>query len=120
LFATLPVCNAASYPEERTYEGLLGPLGQERSVWAECLFVDPVSDIAVLGAPSHDDLREQSAAYEALVMGSRPLRIADAPEKTSAQLLVRPGEANGVRAFGLTSMLLYSCSDLDQNEEVVP
>jgi hypothetical protein len=87
-----PVCHPASYPEDRTYKALLGPLGQERSVWAECLFVDPVSDIAVLGAPSHDDLREQSAAYEALVMGSRPLRIADAPEKTPAQLLSLAGD----------------------------
>jgi hypothetical protein len=34
-----------------TYEAVLGPLGQTPTVWAECIFVDPVSDIAVLYHP---------------------------------------------------------------------
>ena len=37
----LPSAHPASYTEERTYPGLLGPLGGEPTVWAECLFVDP-------------------------------------------------------------------------------
>jgi hypothetical protein len=47
----LPPCRAYCELEERTYRALLGPLGQERAVWAGCLFVDLVADIAVLGAP---------------------------------------------------------------------
>jgi hypothetical protein len=47
----LPPCHACSYTEERTYEGLLAPLGGEPAVWAECLFADPVGDIAVLRSP---------------------------------------------------------------------
>ena len=34
-----------------TYKALLGPLGAEPTVWASCLFVDPIADIAVLGQP---------------------------------------------------------------------
>src|SRR5215831_14238288 len=81
-----PPCHAASDLSERTYKTLLGPLGQESTVWAECLFVDPIGDIAVLGKPDGQELFEQCDAYEALVMAIRPLRIADAPKETSARL----------------------------------
>ena len=47
----LPPAHSASYLEERTYQALLGPLGTQPTVWAECRFVDPVADIAVLGPP---------------------------------------------------------------------
>jgi hypothetical protein len=92
-----PPCHAASYLGERTYKALLGPLGQAPSVWTECLFVDPIGDIAVLGKPDHDDLLEQRVAYEALVMAVRPLRIADAPKETSARLLSLEGEWFGCK-----------------------
>ena len=46
--------------EEKTYQGLLGPLGGECSVWAECLFVDPVGDIAVLTGPDSQELYRQA------------------------------------------------------------
>jgi hypothetical protein len=36
--------------DEKTYSNLLGALGTEPSVWCECLFVNPVSDIAVFGS----------------------------------------------------------------------
>ena len=72
--------------QERTYPRWLGPLGTKRAkltVWAECVFVDPVADIAVLGAPDNEvtgydeDVRQ---AYEDLVAGAKPLAIADAPK----------------------------------------
>jgi hypothetical protein len=44
-----PPCHSCSYLHERTYKALLGPLGQKPTVWAECLFADPIGDIAVLG-----------------------------------------------------------------------
>ena len=48
----VPPCDAYSVDECRAYEELLGPLGQELTVpWVECLFVDPIGDIAVLGYP---------------------------------------------------------------------
>jgi S1-C subfamily serine protease len=44
-------------------------------VWAECLFADPIADIAVLGAPDNQDLCEQATAYEELVGDTTPLKI---------------------------------------------
>jgi hypothetical protein len=44
-----PPCASISHREERTYEALLGPLGDQPTVWTECLFADPIGDIAVLG-----------------------------------------------------------------------
>src|SRR5215471_15212424 len=38
-----PPCHGASYLQERTYENLIGPLGEAPSVWAECLFADPIA-----------------------------------------------------------------------------
>src|SRR4029450_8827952 len=47
----LPPAHPASFTGERTYANLLGPLEGPRTVSAECVFVDPVSDIAVLSEP---------------------------------------------------------------------
>jgi Trypsin-like peptidase domain len=77
---------------------VLGPVGQKPTVWAECLFADPIADIAVLGAPDANSCPEESEAYEALVepitplKSVTPLRIADAPEEGSAWLLSLNGE----------------------------
>ena len=74
----LPPAHAMSYAEEKTYN-LLGSLDGGRSnVCAECLFVDPVADIAVLGAPDgqlSQEMYEQSEAYDALVDDAPALRI---------------------------------------------
>jgi hypothetical protein len=63
----LPPAHAMSYTEERTYEGLLGRLGDEPSISAQVLFVDPVADIAILGTPDNQEMWEQAEAYDALV-----------------------------------------------------
>jgi hypothetical protein len=55
----MPPCMNFSYLEERTYKRLLGPIGGETSIWAECLFVDPISDLAVLGPPDSQVLSDQ-------------------------------------------------------------
>jgi hypothetical protein len=64
----------------RTYQKLLGPLGAEPTVWAECLFVNPVADIVILGCPDNQELSDEADAYEALVGRYKPLPIADAPK----------------------------------------
>jgi hypothetical protein len=78
----LPPPHGAAYLEEKTYAKILGPLDEEPTVWAECLFVDPVADLAVLGEPDGQELFDQSECYEALVE-ERALPIATVP-------LVRP------------------------------
>jgi hypothetical protein len=72
-----PPCHGFSYLEERTYKALLGTLGAEPSVWAECLFADPIADIAVLGEPDSQVLWDEAAAYTALVEAVDPLSIAE-------------------------------------------
>ena len=83
----LPPSHTGSGLEKRTYK-LLGPLDAEPTVWAECLFVDPIADLAVLGAPDSQQLYDKNKQYEALTRAMTPLRIAKAGEDTSAFLLL--------------------------------
>jgi Trypsin-like peptidase domain len=82
----LPPCHPARHLAEETYPSLLGPLGTEPTVWATCLFVDPVADIAVLGQPDNQDLSDKADAYDQLVEGMMPLAVADAPAQGSERL----------------------------------
>jgi Trypsin-like peptidase domain len=77
----LPPAHLGRYAHENTYQNLLGPLGGEQTVWASCVFVDPMSDIAVLGGPDDQVLPEQWMIYldqivcdaNAFTVGSPPL-----------------------------------------------
>jgi hypothetical protein len=47
---------------------ILGPPGRKKlTVWAACLFANPIADIAVLGQPDDQELSEQAEAYNRLV-----------------------------------------------------
>src|SRR5262245_20831094 len=49
-----PPCASFSSSEECTYKNLLGTLADNvppQNVWATCMFVDPIADIAILGGP---------------------------------------------------------------------
>jgi hypothetical protein len=84
----LPPSHTASYIWERTYERLLGPLdAKEPTVWAECLFVDPIADLAVLGIPDGQELFDKNKQYEALTRTMTPLRVARAEKDTPAFIL---------------------------------
>jgi hypothetical protein len=75
---------------DHTYINLLGPLGCKRpKVWAECVFVDPVADLAVLGSPDNQDLYEQAEAdaYDALVNAMEPFSIGGTDTPETAYLL---------------------------------
>jgi hypothetical protein len=58
-----------------TLRDLLSKLGEEPSVWAECIFVDPIADIAVLCEPDNQELGEQAEAYEALTEAATSLAL---------------------------------------------
>jgi hypothetical protein len=88
----LPPCHDGSYLVKLNFTNLLGPLEQEPSVLAECLFADPIADLAVLGSPDNQELCDKAEAYEALVGPITPLKIAKAPENGRAWLLPLDGE----------------------------
>ena len=86
----MPPAHPWSYLEERTYQRLLGPLGKAKpTVWAECLFIDPIIDIAVLGSPDSQELTDEANAYEALTGSLTPFAVVDAP-KHGTRLKVPP------------------------------
>jgi hypothetical protein len=89
---TLPATeNAAVFSDESTYPDLLGPLGQTPTVWAQCLFVDPVSDLAVLASPDNQALFDQWEAYQNLLKSVSPFPVSDASlRRPSLALLARP------------------------------
>lgn len=87
VFVKLPVPHSARDSNEVTYRNLIGPLGGRRRVSAECVFLDPIADIAVFGAPDTQERYEEAQAYEALTseaafkigkLSRRPRTIASA------------------------------------------
>jgi hypothetical protein len=77
----LPSCHPGAYSSDRTYKALLGPLAAEPTVWAECLFADPIADIAVLGMPDDQELPDEADSYNRLLGSRQPLLITDAPAR---------------------------------------
>ena len=89
----VPPAHSASYLEERTYREVLGPLNAtERTVWAECLFVDPISDLAVLGRPDNQELVDQAEVYEEFVEQAVPVPIRPVKLEERGWLLALDGE----------------------------
>jgi hypothetical protein len=86
---TLPLSFAGILPEDRFYLKSLGPLGTVPTVSAECLFADPVADLAVLCIP--DDY-EEAEAYEKLVESTVTLPIRNSPKKGYGWVLSLGGE----------------------------
>lgn len=83
----LPPATLGSFNEERTYRSLLGPLHGKCEIWAECLFADPLSDVAVLGAVDNQVYFDgQDEAYEETLEALPPFPIADVPGRGEAWL----------------------------------
>ncbi len=61
--------------DERTYAAIIGPLGGELKVTAECLFLDLIADIAVLGTPDNRAYPEQCATFSAFVEDLTPFGV---------------------------------------------
>ena len=87
----LPVADPGAFTEERTYKNLLGPVGATPNVSAECVFVDPIADVAVLAGPDDQELSDQAEAYERLVENRPTLRLAAITRRTPARLLTLDG-----------------------------
>ena len=114
-----PRCMTFSYSDERTYEALVGPLGGKLTIWADCLFADPVGDIAVLGAVVNQARTAQWSAYQqfmeevatleiADITASRPSRSRAMPEEAPVRLLSLDGRWFGCQARHYGGALLMS------------
>jgi hypothetical protein len=77
----LPPADRAAYDWELCYPKLLGALGQKPSVMAQCLFANPVDDVAVLGSPDNQIMCDDAECYEALLECAVPFSIGQTPAK---------------------------------------
>ena len=71
----LPPAHPGSHLHERTYKDFFGALDGSRNVWAECVFVNPVADIAVFGEPDSQALSAQAEAYRDLTDNATPFAL---------------------------------------------
>jgi hypothetical protein len=97
--------------QEKTYRNLLGPLGKaEPTVWAECLFFDPIADIAVLGSPDNQELDAQAEAYAELTESVTPFAIADGPKMGTERIAALSAKfpANDIPTPGLGTAMVLS------------
>ncbi len=99
----LPPPHGFSSITERTYAKLLAPLGEQPTVWCECLFVDPIADIAVLGSPDNQVLSDKAEAYEALVERATSLTVAEPPSQPIPEEVARLAALE--KQFGLTKQV---------------
>jgi hypothetical protein len=85
--SSLPPAHPYSYPRERMYPNLLGPRLAAPTTWAECVFVDPIADVAVLSAPDGQVCYDESEEYEQFMAGRPTLRLGRLLEPAEAWLL---------------------------------
>ena len=74
----LPPCHVGAHLEDKTYKNLVGALGsRQRLIWTQCVFADPVADIAVLIAPDNQELLEHCEAFEKFLHTARALCLGE-------------------------------------------
>jgi hypothetical protein len=103
----LPPCILSPYLEEKTYGDLLGPIDGAPTVWAECLFADPVNDIAILGTPDNQALYDQAESYEEFTEAVTPIRIREATMGETAWKLDLDGMFKSFLVEGVNEHFLW-------------
>jgi hypothetical protein len=81
-----------SHTHERTYRKLIGPLGKKPTITAECFFVDPIADIAVLGPPDNQACYDECHGYEEFIENLGALPIGGILRRHALALHVLGGE----------------------------
>ena len=72
----LPAATGWFDVRDKTYPNLLGPLGiRKPSIMAECLFADPVADIAVLGAPDGQAYEDADMKWDDFMQRTSSLQL---------------------------------------------
>jgi hypothetical protein len=88
----IPEPDRGSNRREYTYKDLLGARGEQPPhVWATCLSVDPINDVAVLCEPDIQALGEHAAAYTAFVEPRSTLTLDMITEPTTGWVLTLDG-----------------------------
>jgi hypothetical protein len=81
--------------EDRFYRLLAAP-GKKARIMVECLFADPISDVAVLGAPDNQATPDDADAYQTLIVAATTIPINYAPptelDGSTAWVLMLDGE----------------------------
>jgi hypothetical protein len=75
----LPPCNVGQHDKESLYPALLGPPGGPQTVAAACYYAEPISDVAVLGAPNGIEAPDEFDQFLRLTDAATPLWIAEPP-----------------------------------------
>lgn len=91
----LPPAHPMSYLHEKTYPKILGPLNAAKpTITAECIYVDPVADIAVLAEPDSQELSEQWEAFNVFVEAATIIQLSkrDPADGMRAWLLSPDGQ----------------------------
>ena len=70
------------------FKDLLGPLDCKRpTTWAECIFVDPIADIAVLTKPDSQAIYGQADAYDELMDSTEPFVLGPFEARSNVHML---------------------------------
>jgi hypothetical protein len=103
--------------QEETFQNILGPLDGEITVSADCVYVDPISDIVVLGTPNSEEAHDEVDAYAALIEPLALLRPGDAAlTETPAYLIALDGHLIDCTVHHLGGPLLIE----NATDEIVP
>ena len=71
----LPPPHPAGFAEETTYFSIVGELGCDPTIAAQCIFADPIADIAMLSEPDAQQLADEWDAFIGLTEGRPALRV---------------------------------------------
>jgi Peptidase S7, Flavivirus NS3 serine protease len=93
----IPPAHPARHQDECTWL-VLGPLDEEPTVVAECLFCDTIADLAVLGEPDGQEFYEEYETYLVFTEGRPALQLGDIPR---SELRKRPLETHPVHVLQL-------------------
>jgi hypothetical protein len=88
----VPPPHLGRFLEDYTFAKVVGPLGKKPHAWAECVFVDAIADLAVLGSPDNQALSDQAGEYVALTAALPAMSLAVPPAMVDrkAMLMARP------------------------------
>ena len=109
----LPIADSGEFMEDHTYKNFLGPLNGPRNIWAACLFVDPIADIAVFCEPNEIVFSSESKAYREFAKQATPfvlsrMRVPGLFKATSdAQILSFDGEWFSCRIDCYHNLLIW-------------